>query len=63
MGQLTQIKKDVTSKSKKKDEEIKKRKKEVEYANEKAFEEIKVIKDKMQKLASQFDKELTDRDK
>ena len=51
------------SKTKVKDEELKKKKKEVEFANEKAFEEIKTIKDKMQKLAAQFDKELTERDK
>jgi hypothetical protein len=49
---LTSIKKDVNSKTKKKDDELKKKKKEVEFANEKAFEEIKVIKDKMHKLAT-----------
>lgn len=53
----------MTSKSKKKEEELSKKKQEVQFANEKAFEEIKTIKDKMQKLASQFDKELSDRDK
>lgn len=35
----------------------------MEFATEKIFEEIKILKDKMQKLAAQFDKELSDRDK
>jgi hypothetical protein len=38
-------------------------KKESEFAYEKAFEEIGALKDKMTKLASTFDKELSDRDK
>lgn len=42
----------MNTKTKKKDEELKKKKKEVEFANEKAFEEIKIVKDKMQKLAT-----------
>lgn len=63
VNQLSQIKKDVNTKTKKKDEELKKKKQEVQFANEKAFEEIRIIKDKMAKLATQFDKELTDRDK
>ncbi|CDW81229.1 UNKNOWN [Stylonychia lemnae] len=63
VAQLTQIKKDVKQKTKAKDDDSKKKKKETEFANEKAFEEIKTIKEKMQKLAAQFDKELTERDK
>lgn len=63
LTQLGSIKKDVTSKTKKKDEDIKKKKQEVEFATEKVFEEIKILKDKMQKLATQFDKELSERDK
>ncbi len=50
--QLTSIKKDVTSKTKKKDEELKKKKKENEFTNEKLIEEIKAVKDKLQKLAA-----------
>ncbi len=61
--QLTQIKKDVNIKTKRKDEDQKKNKQESQFANEKALEEIKNIKDKMSKLAAQFDKELADRDK
>ena len=57
------IKKDATQKTKKKEEELKKKKKESEFTNEKLFEEIKAVKDKLQKLAAQFDKELTERDK
>ena len=37
--------------------------KEQEFANEKLFEEIRAFKDKLSKLANQFDKELLDRDK
>lgn len=39
-------------KSKKKEEEVKKKKKDLEVSNEKALEEIKIIKDKMHKLAT-----------
>jgi hypothetical protein len=49
---MQNIKKDVTSKTKKKEDDIKKRKQEVEFATEKAFEEIKILKDKMQRLAA-----------
>ena len=60
---MTQIKKDFNSKNKKKDDETKKKKLESQFANEKALEEIKDIKEKMQKLAAQFDKELSVKDK
>ena len=36
---------------------------EQDFANEKLFEEIRNLKDKLTKLASQFDKELVERDK
>jgi len=42
---------------------VKKSKQEQEFAHEKLCEEIRVLKDKMAKLANQFDKELLDRDK
>jgi len=35
----------------------------MEVSSEKQFEEIKLLKEKLQKLASQFDKELMNRDK
>lgn len=37
--------------------------KEQEFANEKMFEEIRGLREKLMKLASQFDKELVERDK
>ena len=37
--------------------------KDQEFANEKLFEEIRTFKEKLTKLASQFDKELVERDK
>lgn len=63
LSQLATIKKDAQSKIKKKEEDAKKKKQEVDFATDKVFEEIKIIKDKMQKLATQFDKELSERDK
>ena len=47
MSQISSIKKDVNSKTKKREDDLVKKKQEVEFANEKAFEEIKVLKDKM----------------
>lgn len=61
--QLAQIKKDFTTKSKKKEDESKKKAQETQIETEKMIEEIKSNKDKIQKLAVQFDKELADRDK
>ena len=63
LGQLQQIKKEQTGKARKKEEELKKKKQEAQVASEKAFEEIRALKEKMQKLAAQFDKELSERDK
>jgi hypothetical protein len=48
---LTQIKKEVSTKKKKQNEEQMKKKQELEFASEKAFEEIKIMKDRMTKMA------------
>jgi hypothetical protein len=63
MSQVLAIKKDVQTKTKKRQEEDKKHRKEADFAYEKAFEEIATIKEKMTKLATTFDKELAERDK
>lgn len=57
---MSEIKKEVKNKKKK---DLNKTKQEQDFASEKLCEEIKGLKDKLAKLASQFDKELMDRDK
>jgi hypothetical protein len=56
ISQLTALKKDVSTKTKKKEQESK-------FEVEKILEETKANREKIQKLAVQFDKELADRDK
>lgn len=56
INQLTTIKKDMSTKSKKKEQESR-------SEVEKLIEDTKANRDKIQKLAVQFDKELADRDK
>jgi len=56
ISQLTTLKKDVSTKSKKKDQESR-------SELDKLLEETKANREKIQKLAVQFDKELADRDK
>jgi hypothetical protein len=56
ISQLTTLKKDVSTKTKKKEQESK-------FEVEKILEETKANREKIQKLAVQFDKELADRDK
>jgi hypothetical protein len=56
ISQLTTLKKDVSTKTKKKEQESK-------SEVEKILEETKANREKIQKLAVQFDKELADRDK
>lgn len=57
------MKKEVKKKSSQKQSDLNKTKQEQEFAHEKLCEEIRVLKDKLTKLANQFDKELLDRDK
>ena len=61
--QLASVKKDMKKKTtlKKANQDV--QIKEQEFANEKMFEEIRGFKDKLTKLANQFDKELIERDK
>ena len=62
--ELAGVKKDVKKKAQKKKTAADiSAVKEQEFANEKLFEEIRAFKDKLSKLANQFDKELLDRDK
>lgn len=61
--QLSSIKKDVKKKATKKKADVENSVREQEFANEKLFEEIRSLRDKLMKLASQFDKELVERDK
>ena len=61
--QLAGVKKDVKKKSGKKVDDLEKTKQEQEFANEKMFEEVRNVKDKLTRLANQFDKELVERDK
>ena len=56
ISQLTTFKKDVSAKSKKRDQESR-------SELDKLLEETKANREKIQKLAVQFDKELADRDK
>jgi hypothetical protein len=56
ISQLTTLKKDMSTKTKKKEQESK-------FEVEKILEETKANREKIQKLAVQFDKELADRDK
>jgi hypothetical protein len=56
ISQLTTLKKEVSTKTKKKEQESK-------SEVEKILEETKANREKIQKLAVQFDKELADRDK
>lgn len=56
ISQLSTLKKDVSTKTKKKEQESK-------SEVEKILEETKANREKIQKLAVQFDKELADRDK
>ena len=60
--QLTSVKKDVKKKAVKKKTDVESSVREQEFANEKLFEEIRTFKDKLTKLANQFDKELISRD-
>lgn len=60
--QITNVKKDVKKKAVKKKGDIETSVREQEFANEKLFEEIRSFKDKLTKLANQFDKELVTRD-
>ena len=60
VNQVAEIKKEVRNKKKK---DLNKTKQEQDFALDKLCEEIKGLKDKLTKLASQFDKELIDRDK
>ena len=57
------MKKDAKKKATKKKGDIEVSVREQEFANEKLFEEIRGFKDKLTKLANQFDKELLERDK
>jgi len=61
--QVKEMKKDMLTKKKKKEEEGKKQIQELAFTNEKALEEMKTLKEKLQKVANQFDKELSQRDK
>ena len=61
--QVQNVKKETKKKATKKNEDLEKTKQDQEFANEKMFEEIKSLSDKLRKLANQFDKELVERDK
>ena len=61
--EISNVKKDVKKKAVKKKTTDQNTVREQEFANEKLFEEIRTFKDKLTKLASQFDKELVERDK
>lgn len=61
--QLTDVKRESKKKTQTKKAELSKTKQEQEFANEKLCEEIRGLKDKLHKLANQFDKELLDRDR
>ena len=60
---MTEVKKDLKKKASQKKTDLNKTKQEQEFAHEKLCEEIRILKDKLTKLANQFDKELLDRDK
>lgn len=60
---LKDVKKEMALKNKKKDDASLKKAQEKQFAVEKICEEVKTIKDKMSKMALQFDKELSTRDK
>jgi len=57
------VKKDMKKKTTKKKGDIEVSVRDQEFANEKLFEEIRGFKEKLTKLANQFDKELIERDK
>lgn len=61
--EISNVKKDAKKKAIKKKTTEQNTAREQEFANEKLFEEIRTFKDKLTKLASQFDKELVERDK
>ena len=61
--EISNVKKDVKKKAVKKKAIEQNTAREQEFANEKLFEEIRTFKEKLAKLASQFDKELVERDK
>ena len=63
VAQLSSVKKEMKKKSVKKSEDSERTKQEQEFANEKMFEEVRNVKDKLTRLANQFDKELVERDK
>ena len=63
VSQLTTVKKDVKKKAVKKKSDVDNSVREQEFANEKMFAEIRGFKDKLAKLANQFDTELVNRDK
>ena len=62
-SQFTTVKKEMKKKQVKKKEEGEKTRHEQDLALERAFEELKSLKDKLTRLANTFDKELIDRDK
>lgn len=61
--EISNVKKDAKKKAIKKKTTEQNTAREQEFANEKLFEEIRTFKEKLTKLASQFDKELVERDK
>lgn len=63
VSQITEVKKDLKKKATQKNSDLNKTRQEQEFAHDKLCEEIRVVKEKMTKLATQFDKELLDRDK
>ena len=63
VSQLAGVKKDVKKKASKKSEINLTTREQQEFANEKVFEEIRQFREKLTKLANQFDRELIERDK
>lgn len=61
--EISNVKKDAKKKAIKKKATEQNTARDQEFANEKLFEEIRTFKEKLAKLASQFDKELVERDK
>ena len=61
--QISAVKKEAKKKQGKKAKDGENSVREAEFANEKLFEEIRNLKEKLTKLASQFDRELVERDK
>ena len=63
VNQLAGVKKEVKKKNSKKTTDKEVTSNQQEFANEKLFEEIRSLREKLTKLANQFDKELIERDK